>query len=169
MAIASTMASTPACMETRVPHTTRDSTSRPRSSVPKGWDHEGGLRIWPQSVLSGSAIAIQGAPIASAAKKSTTVAPATAGGRRRARRHPRERALPQPAAAGSASAPETVDASLTPSGLTGRSPEADAGIQERVRYVHEQIDQYVRASRDQDDALNEGVVPREHRLHDQAA
>src|SRR5262245_41672240 len=160
MAIASTMASTPACMETRVPHTTRDSTSRPRSSVPKGWDHEGGLRIWPQSVLSGSAIAIHGAPIASAAKKSTTAAPATAGGRRRARRHPRERALPHVTAAGSASAAETVPAPLTPSGLTGRSSEADAGIQQRVRHVHEQIDQDIGARRDQDDALHERVVPR---------
>src|SRR5438477_2888518 len=115
------MANTPACIEMRVPHTTREKLSRPRSSVPKGWVHVGGLRISPQSVLRGSAIAIQGAPMAAAEKRSTTTAPATAGGRRRARGQPRRR-------------PADGDAVTLagPSGLTGRPPDADARVQERV-------------------------------------
>src|SRR3989454_9572473 len=146
------IANTPACIEMRVPHTTREKLSRPRSSVPKGCAHVGGLRIRLQSVLSGSAIAIQGAPMASAEKTRTTTAPATAGGRRRARRQPRRRPADRDAVTGSA---KTFAALAGPSGLTGRPPDADARVQERVRHVHEQIDEDVGAGGDPHHALDQ--------------
>ena len=61
MAMASTIEKTPACIEMREPHTTRERPSRPRSSVPKGCAHDGGLRILLQSVRTGSMLAIHGA------------------------------------------------------------------------------------------------------------
>ena len=45
---------TPASIEARVPQITRDSTSRPSSSVPNQCARFGALRIAPQSVASGS-------------------------------------------------------------------------------------------------------------------
>ena len=47
MAMASRIEKTPACMEMRVPHTTREKVSRPRSSVPNGLAAVGALRILP--------------------------------------------------------------------------------------------------------------------------
>src|SRR4029450_4553981 len=87
--MARTTAKTPACIEARAPQTTRERTSRPRSSVPNGCAHVGPLRIWAQLVWSGSLGAIPGAPKARIAKSSPTAAPARAGGRRRARSQPR--------------------------------------------------------------------------------
>src|SRR5215831_16329564 len=169
MAIARRTAKTPACIDTRVPHTTRDSTSRPRSSVPNGCAQLGALRIWLQSVLTGLTMPIHGAPIASAVKSSTTPAPTSAGGRRRARRQPRRMALLDGPAAGAMRLSAMAAVPVVPSALTGRSTNANAGVQERVGGVHEEIDQDVRARRDEDDALDQRVVAREHRLHDQPA
>src|SRR6185295_12477548 len=155
-AIARTTAKTPACIEARAPQTMRERTSRPRSSVPNGCAHVGGLRIWAQSVRSGSLGATHGAPNARIAKSSTTAAPARAGGRRRARRQPR--ASRPILFMGAGAAATRVAAGVirrAASGLTERSPDADAGIQDRVRHVHEQIDEHVGARGDEHHALHE--------------
>src|SRR5439155_6214262 len=91
-AIASRIERTPACIETRLPQTTRVNASRPRSSVPNGCAALGGLRIWLQSVAAGSVRAIHGAPRAVATNRSTIAPPSTETGRRRTRRQPRRSA-----------------------------------------------------------------------------
>src|SRR5712692_3676926 len=49
---------TPACIEMRVPQTTREKVSRPRSSVPNGCASVGAFRIFCQSACSGSTVAV---------------------------------------------------------------------------------------------------------------
>src|SRR5580765_288134 len=134
-------ANTPACIEARAPQTMRERTSRPRSSVPNGCAHVGALRIWAQSVLSGSRGAIHGAPNARIAKSSTTAAPARAGGRCRARSQPRASRLILLVDVGVAATRVAAGKiGRAASGLTERSPDADPWIQDRVRHVHEQVD-----------------------------
>src|SRR5208282_5190609 len=76
---------TPARSEARVPQTTRESTSRPISSVPNQCAALGALRIALQLVASGSYGATSGASNASKTKNTTTPS-ATIAPRRRARR-----------------------------------------------------------------------------------
>jgi hypothetical protein len=52
-------------------------------------------------------------------------------------------------------------------GRTGRFLDADPRVQEGVGDVHQQVDQDVGARRDQDDTLNQRVIPGEDRLHDE--
>jgi hypothetical protein len=101
--MASTMENTPACIEMRAPHTTREKPSRPRSSVPKGCAHDGALRILAQSVRTGSLVAIHGAASAMTTKSVTTTAPAIAAGRRRPTRQARCRKPPRVAGSSAAS------------------------------------------------------------------
>src|SRR3990170_4651941 len=93
IAIASRIEKPPACIEMRLPQTTRERLSRPRSSVPNGFAQVGALRILPQSVRSGSVVAIHGAPIAVVTKIRTTMHPATEAGRP----HQAPPATPKPA------------------------------------------------------------------------
>src|SRR5687767_4459230 len=132
--MASRIDRTPACIEMRVPHTTRENVSRPRSSVPKGWAQLGALRIWLQSVRTGSEIAIHGAARAMPANASTISAPASAGGRRRTRRQPR-----RSRSFGSAS--------------TRGAHDADPRIENRVGDVDQQVDEHVGGGGDQHYAL----------------
>src|SRR5262245_22958980 len=134
MAIASRIERTPACIEIRVPHTTRAKVSRPRSSVPNGCARLGALRTSFQSVCIGSAPAIHGAPIAVATNRSTITAPTTDAGRRRAWRHARVSRLGSPVGACATSAVYAVVL-----GLTRRASDADARVQERVRQVDQQV------------------------------
>src|SRR5882724_13547129 len=145
---------TPACIEMRLPQTTREKVSRPRSSVPNGCATVGALRICFQSVCSGSTPAIHGAPIAIATKKSTTAAPIADAGRRRACRQAR-RKRPAGSVAGARASAAAVVAAL---GLTGPAPDADAGVEERIGHVHKKIDQHVGAGRDEHDSLDERIV-----------
>src|SRR5262245_48013884 len=124
----------------RVPQTTRAKVSRPRSSVPNGCARLGALRTSFQSVCIGSAPAIHGAPIATTTNRSTTAAPTTAAGRRRACRHARVRRLGSVAAVDASTA---VDAVVL--GLTGRTADPDAWIEDRVGHVDQEVDQHVRA------------------------
>src|SRR5947209_6180870 len=114
----------------RVPQTTRAKVSRPRSSVPNRCARVGALRTCFQSVCIGSTPAIHGAPIAVATNRSTTAAPSTAAGRRRAWRHARTRRSGSVAGAWASTALAAVVL-----GLTRRAPDADAGIEERVGQV----------------------------------
>src|SRR6266850_3889654 len=65
----------PATSETRVPHTTRESTSRPTLSVPSQWPVPGRASALPRFCLSGSCGASAGAPTASASAASRMTAP----------------------------------------------------------------------------------------------
>src|SRR5438045_3626542 len=56
----------PATSETRAPHTTRESTSRPTLSVPSQWPAPGRASALPRFCLSGSCGASAGAPMARA-------------------------------------------------------------------------------------------------------
>src|SRR6266446_5365915 len=115
---------TPACIEMRAPQTTREKVSRPRSSVPNGCAQVGALRICFQSPWIGSTVAIHGAALAVAMNTSTITAPAADVRRRRARRHARRQG---PAAASAAAGPAAV---VEPLGITGRAPDANAGIEQ---------------------------------------
>src|SRR5271154_7318816 len=75
----------PARSDALVPHTTRESTSRPISSVPNQCAALGALRIALQLVVNGSYGATSGASNASSTKKTTTPS-ATIAPCRRARR-----------------------------------------------------------------------------------
>src|SRR5262249_20101224 len=156
MAMASSTAKTPASIETRAPQTTREKQSRPRSSVPNGWLHVGAFRIWPQSVLTGSLVAIHGAKIATPRNPSTTRPPTTASGRPPPRRQCRPRFRTRAGAVASTRRPAA--APTDPSAATGVSPDPDAWVQERVRQVDQEIDPDVGAGRDQHHALHQGVV-----------
>ena len=84
-------ATTPASSDARVPQTTRESTSRPMSSVPNQCTADGAWRIALQLVSMGSKGAIHGAPSAMTTNAATTTRPKSALGRRasfsQARRH----------------------------------------------------------------------------------
>jgi hypothetical protein len=74
----------PATSETRVPHTMRESTSRPTLSVPSRWAR-------PRSCLRGSYGEIAGAKIATASAASSTATPNGARRAHAARRSARHR------------------------------------------------------------------------------
>ena len=80
---------TPADNDARVPQITRDSRSRPTSSVPNQCSAEGGLRTSEKLVCSGSKGAIHAAPSASTITPATTASPNTAVFRRNRRRSAR--------------------------------------------------------------------------------
>src|SRR5579862_1016616 len=73
----------PASSEARAPQMTRDSTSRPISSVPNRWAAVGALRMAPQLVASGSCGAIQGAKHATRMNSAMNASPTMAPLRRR--------------------------------------------------------------------------------------
>src|SRR5437870_3000569 len=160
MAMASRIENTPACIEMRAPHTTREKPSRPRSSVPNGCASEGALRIWLQSVRAGSLVAIHGAPSAMTTKIATTIAPTTAAGRWRATRQRRHHAPACGLAASAASGSDTADVAVL-SGIGGAPADADAWVQDRVGDVHQQVDEHVRRRREQHHALHDRIVARE--------
>src|SRR5712691_627339 len=118
---------TPACIEMRLPQTTRERLSRPRSSVPSGFAQVGALRTLAQSVRSGSVVAIHGAPRAIDAKNRTMTPPTAAAGR---------------AAGGPPALRRAPSAAPPPSrrqDSPGRAPDADTRIQHGVGDVHQQV------------------------------
>src|SRR5438093_11516849 len=165
--MAKTMDRTPAWIEMRVPQIPPASPSRPRSSVPRRWTTEAGLRMALQSVWLGSRGASHGAPAARATKARTTAAPATAGGRRAKRR---QRRAASPVVSGRVAARAAPGAAIAPapvSGPTGHAPDPDPGIQEGIRHVDQEVDQDVGRRGDENHALDERIVPGEHGLDDQ--
>src|SRR5262249_330245 len=87
--MASNTESTPASKETWAPQITRDSSSRPRSSVPSQLWASAGLRIFAQFVAWGLYGASHGAPSAVAVKTTIITAPMRARRRRMNRRSKR--------------------------------------------------------------------------------
>ena len=65
----------PMVSEMRAPQIVRESTSRPRLSVPKRWTRDGACRLLPSAMASGSNGASHGAASAARAKARATVAP----------------------------------------------------------------------------------------------
>ena len=86
MPAAISTATTPASRLARAPNTTRESTSRPFSSVPIQCATDGALRIADHEVATGSYGAISGARSATDTNSTITTRPATATGRCRNRR-----------------------------------------------------------------------------------
>src|SRR5262245_34201425 len=161
--MASRIEKTPACIEMRAPQTTREKLSRPRSSVPNGCAHVGALRICFQSPWIGSTVAIHGASTAITTNSSTVTAPAADTGRLRVRRQARRNG-PAGRSADTLAGAAAVTGEL---GVTDRAPDADARVEQRVRYVHQQVDQHVGAGGDEHHALDQRVVAREDRLDDE--
>src|SRR5256885_13789742 len=136
----------PATSETRVPQITRLSTSRPTLSVPSQCARPGRARALPRSWASGSEGASTGAARATTTAARRTAAPNGASRARAARRSASQRRSPT---AGSETA----------------KPRVDVAIED----VHEQI-AHDEAERDQEDhALHQRVVAREHRVDDEPA
>src|SRR3954452_11143302 len=168
MTIASSVASTPASSDARAPYTTRENTSRPRSSVPMMCALDGPCRTALKFVAAGSYGAMSGAKIAMRTNNVATQMPATASGRRPRRRSARRRvrtrgatatsiALIASAPAGSRRRRRSRNDAL--SCLT--SGDADARVEDRIQEVHREVDDDVADRRDQDDALDDRVVARE--------
>src|SRR5262249_11439107 len=155
-AIAKRIDSTPACIETRAPQMTRESVSRPRSSVPNGCAQLGALRIALQLVAFGSAGASQGAASATITKASTTSRPPTAGGRRARRRQATRTRSPRIAPARGPAASTAVAGAL--SGLIAATLHPDARVEEGVGHIHEEVQQHVGARGDEDHALDDRIV-----------
>src|SRR2546423_12633739 len=65
----------PASRDTRVPHTTRERTSRPTLSVPSGCARLGRASVWSRSCFSGSYGASAGAAMAPTSASSRTMPP----------------------------------------------------------------------------------------------
>src|SRR5512138_2323318 len=149
----------------RAPQTTRAKVSRPRSSVSNGCASVGALRTSFQSVCNGSTRAIHGAPSAMATKSTTTTAPMADAGRRRATRHARRRRGTGSTVRVGSSAPAVA----VVLGITRAPADANPRIEKRVGDVYQQVDQHVRAGREEYDPLDERIVAREHRLDDEPA
>src|SRR5688500_16128082 len=160
MAMASRIENTPACIEMRAPHTTREKPSRPRSSVPNGCAHDGALRILLQSVRTGSVVAMNGAPTAMSTKSRTSAAPTSAAGRRRPTRHARCSSPDRGAAVSAGSGSGYAGVAALPA--TGGAPDADARVEHGIGDVDQQVDQDVGRGREEHHALHDGIVAREH-------
>jgi hypothetical protein len=153
---------TPASSEARVPQITRDSTSRPISSVPNQCSAEGALRIAPQLVAMGS----------------------RRDPRRAQRQHDEAETMASPSSAehGGGAGGARRAATGRPAGWVGRGdggrragrrPWRDqlpqARVDRDVRDVGQQVQQHVGRGRDQHHALHHRVVAVEHRIDDQLA
>src|SRR6478752_9240929 len=149
---------TPASSEARAPQTTRDSTSRPISSVPNRCSALGALRMSLQLVCTGSKGAISGAASAMVTKTTTTASPKTAARRLSSRRQARRDGVSSRGEAVARSAAAVVTAS---------SPQPRIGGE--VGEIGDQVQHDVRRSREQHDTLDDGVVAIEHRIDDQLA
>src|SRR5262245_42528353 len=147
----------PATSEMRVPQITRESTSRPTLSVPRGCAQLGRSSAWSRFCLRGSWGDSAGANAAARRAASSTAAPK--GARRAAaarRRTTQGRARSDRGGAGAAR-------------LATRSASSDPGIDEAIEHVHEEVAHDEADGDQQHHALHEGVVPREHGVDDEAA
>src|SRR5262249_47089947 len=148
----------PATSEMRLPQMTRESTSRPTLSVPSRWAGPGRARLWPRSCLSGSYGDTSGASSATATAASITAAPSGASRALAARRSTRQRSR-----ARRAGAPAARRVASTGSAIR------DPGVDPAEDHVDQEAGQD-EADRDQeDDALHQGVVPREDGIDHQPA
>src|SRR5258706_643320 len=137
--------------DARVPQMTRESTSRPISSVPNQWAAVGALRTALQLVASGSYGAIHDAKIASATKKTTTASPTMAPRRRSNRRSARS---PGESSRGRAMSAKAIAA------MSGAHPRID----QHVGHVREEVQHDVGGRREEHHALDHRVVAVEDRI-----
>src|SRR5262245_9932818 len=140
--MAKRMDRTPACIETRAPHTTRASMSRPRSSVPNGCAQLGALRIALQLVAFGSPGATPGAPMATTTNASTITSPTTAGGRRARRRQLLRTRSPRVPRAAGARVKTSAALVAEPSGLIAPAPDPDPRVEQRIGEVDQEVHQH---------------------------
>src|SRR5262245_4179793 len=141
MAMAMLATARPTTREMRAPYTVRAHTSRPSWSVPSQLNCEGGRSRFTGLAAMGSP-AIRGAASAASATTASTMTPPTRVGLRRAKCHtPLRRDI------GAISAVATV------------MSVADPGIEQGVGQVDQQIDDHINPGEQQDDALNDGVIP----------
>src|SRR5712691_865844 len=135
----------PAISDTRVPHITRASTSRPMLSVPSRWAPLGGASSPARSCLSGSYGARAGANTAISTTAKTTIPPKAAKRAVSARRAKSHR-------------------------LAGGSGAiANARIEPTVDNVDNQVAEYETDSNQQDDALHQGIIARKHCIDHEAS
>src|SRR5437868_3864373 len=145
--MAAAAVATPASSDTRAPHTSRASRSRPNSSVPSAWPGDsGGRRRFGVSTVSGSGSGSHGASAATSTAATSATAAATASTLR-----------PRGAWAGGAVALARL--SLIP----------DARVEPRVEQVDAQVDQRESQGDDQHAALDERKVAGQDPLHHERA
>src|SRR5437762_4630907 len=147
----------PATSETRVPQMTRDITSRPTLSVPSRWARPGRESAWPRFCSSGSSGARSGAPRATNTAASRTAAPNGARRVRAARRSTTHRC----SGAGAGAARRAI--------AGARSAISDPGIDPAIEEVDEQVAQDEAEGDQENHALHQRVVAREHGVHHEAA
>ena len=147
--IASTVAKKPAWIDARAPQISRESSSRPSSSVPSRCFDDECASSALKSVAPAPYGASSGAKIAVSTKTRTMTRPATAIGRRRNRL----RSSMRRRARGVHRSATRVD------GAHARAPgDADPRIQQRVDDVDREIDDHVAGRGDEHDALDQRVV-----------
>src|SRR5216684_1285447 len=147
----------PATSETRVPQITRESTSRPTLSVPRRWARLGLARTLPRSCLKGSWGDTMGASTATMSAASITTTPRGARRVRAACRSTTHRR--------SRTGTEVAAHTMTGAGSAISDPRIDPAIEE----IHEQVAQDEADGDEQDHPLHQRVVPREDRVHHEAA
>src|SRR5882724_1971904 len=138
----------------------RERTSRPKASVPRGWALAGGLSMAPKSVATGSYGDSSGAKIAVRSITTITAPPTAPRGRRRqnSRTAPIQ---PRSPATGSAISPTAG----TFSAIT--LPVPDARVDPRVDHVHAEVHDDEEAGHDHHQRLHQGVVAVLHRLDEE--
>src|SRR3954464_5334797 len=144
--------------DARAPQTTRESRSRPSSSVPSQKAADGGLRTARKLVFVGSARPRWGAAIAASAKARTRAPPRTALRLRRNLVRTRERW------GASASASSIGRIAATASGSS-----AQARVDQHVETVSEQVEDDEAEGGAQHHPLDHGVVAGEDRVDDELA
>src|SRR2546426_11393105 len=127
---------------------TREKMSRPNSSVPNGCTRDGASNWLVNACSMGSTGASAGANAAAAMTPVTMIAPATKLECVNSRRHER------------AARRRDVRRATVPAVAISLVP--DPRIQIDVEHVDKQISHHEDRRRDEDHALHEGVVPRQH-------
>src|SRR5438132_9964014 len=145
----------PATSETRVPQTTRESTSRPTLSVPSQCAAAGRASALPRFCLSGSCGATAGAPTATASAATRMTTPSRADSDEEERH-------------GLAGARRTWGAWGAISGPPISLVVADPGIDEAIKDVDAEVAHDEADGDQQHHALHERIVAREHRVDHQA-
>src|SRR2546422_5807243 len=141
---------------------TRLRTSRPMSSVPKGWARLGADSRISGWGASGSYGATTSANVAVSASSTMIPADATPSGLRLSA-VTSSPSQPWPSATGS---PANVEVRAM---AKGGSVVPDARIEPRVHEVDHEVEAHQRASHEHDVGLHDGIIPEQNRLHGQAA
>src|SRR5438874_3637739 len=165
-------ATRPIVSDTRPPSTSRSRTSRPKPSVPSTWPSvPGGSSESRRLCLKGSIAMASGTAYDTRSRRPNS-ASAHIPTRSRLKRHHARRYGPAgfTRAGVRRRSATTADTSGAREARSGRRIAlSDAGVQEAVADVHEQIREDVRDRGEQDDALHDGIVLRVDRIDGQLA